>query len=111
MKRSKLRNIFNKKRSSENWQSYKQELICSNILKSTKNTSKHKFNNWWQKLLKAVKPFYTDVCNTSNSVILTEKKNEALNGNKKNPAPLTSISQTLPKSWICVNQQEIYFIN
>ena len=39
MKRSKLRNTFNKKRSSENWQNYKrQRNICSNILKSTKNT-------------------------------------------------------------------------
>ena len=39
MKRSKLRNTFNKKRSSENWQNYKrQRNICSNILKSTKKT-------------------------------------------------------------------------
>ena len=39
MKRSKLRNTFNKKRSSENWRSYKrQRNICSNILKSTKKT-------------------------------------------------------------------------
>ena len=39
MKRSKLRNTFNKKRSSESWRSYKrQRNICSNILKSTKKT-------------------------------------------------------------------------
>ena len=39
MKLSKLRNTFNKKRSSENWQNYKrQHNICSNILKSTKKT-------------------------------------------------------------------------
>ena len=39
MKRSKLRNTFNKKRSSENWQNYKrQRNICSNILKPTKKT-------------------------------------------------------------------------
>ena len=39
MKRSKLRNTFNKKRSSENWQNYKrQRNICSNVLKSTKTT-------------------------------------------------------------------------
>ena len=37
VKRSKLRNIFNKKISSENWQNYKrQRNICSTILKSTK---------------------------------------------------------------------------
>ena len=34
MKRSKLRNTFNKKRSFENWQNHKQQRnICSNILK------------------------------------------------------------------------------
>ena len=39
MKRSKLRNTFNKKRSSENWQNYKRQCnICSNMLKSTKKT-------------------------------------------------------------------------
>ena len=39
MKRSKLRNTFNKKRSSEDWQNYKrQRNIFSNILKSTKKT-------------------------------------------------------------------------
>ena len=39
MKRSKLRNTINKKRSSENWQNYRrQRNICSNIRKSTKKT-------------------------------------------------------------------------
>ena len=39
MKRSKLRNTFNKNRSSENWQNYKRQCnICSNILKSIKKT-------------------------------------------------------------------------
>ena len=39
MKRSKLRNTFNKKISSENWQNYKrQRNICSIILKSSKKT-------------------------------------------------------------------------
>ena len=39
MKRSKLRNSLNKKRSSENWQRCKQQRnICSNILKSAKKT-------------------------------------------------------------------------
>ena len=38
MKQSKLQNTFNKKRSSENWQSFKRQCnICSNVLKSTKN--------------------------------------------------------------------------
>ena len=39
MKRSKLRNTFNKKRSFENLQNYKrQRNIYSNILKLTKKT-------------------------------------------------------------------------
>ena len=39
MRLYKLRNTFNKKRSSENWQNYKQHRnICSNILRSTKKT-------------------------------------------------------------------------
>ena len=39
MKRSKLRNTFNKKNFSENWQSYKrQHNICSNILKPPEKT-------------------------------------------------------------------------
>ena len=39
IKRSKLQNTFNKKRSSENWQNYKRQCnICLNILKSTKKT-------------------------------------------------------------------------
>ena len=87
MKRSKLRNIFNKKRSSENWQSYKrQRNICSNILKSTKKTCFETLNineitdnrQFW----KTVKPFFTDKCKASNNIILTEK-NETLNDNKK----------------------------
>ena len=39
MKRAKLRNIFNKKRSSESWQNYKRlRNIYSNRLKATKKT-------------------------------------------------------------------------
>ena len=38
-KQARLRNIFNKKISSKNWQNYKRQChICSNILKSTKET-------------------------------------------------------------------------
>ena len=87
MKRSKLRNTFNKKRSSENWQNYKRQLnICSNILKSTKKTFIVTLNinriTDNRKLWKIVKPFFTDKCQTSSNIILTEK-NETLNNNKK----------------------------
>ena len=87
MKRSKLRNSFNKKRSSENWQNYKrQRNICSNILKSTKKTFFETLNTNEitdnRKFWKTVKPFFTDKCKTTNNIILTEK-NETLNDNKK----------------------------
>ena len=85
MKRSKLRNTFNKKISSENWQNYKRQRICSNILKSTKKTFFETLNinkiTDNRKFWKTVKPFFTDKCNTTNN-ILTEK-NETLYGNKK----------------------------
>ena len=102
MKRSKLRNTFNKKRSSENWQNYKrQRNICSNILKSTKNTFFETLNineiTDGRKFWKTVKPFFTDKCKTTNNIILTEK-NETINDNKKISTPLTSISQILPKA-------------
>ena len=78
MKRSKLRNTFNKKRSSENWQNYKrQRNICSIILKSTKKTFLEALNineiTDNQKFWKTVKPFFTEKCKTTNIIILTEK--------------------------------------
>ena len=87
MKRSKLRNTFNKERSSENWQNYKrQRNICSNILKSTKKTFFETLNineiTDNRKFWKTVKPFFTDKSKTSNNIILTEK-NKTLNSNKK----------------------------
>ena len=87
MKRSKLQNTFNKKRSSENWRSYKRQCnICSNILKSTKKTFFETLNpneiTDNRKFWKTVKPFFTDKCKTTNNIILTEKY-ETLNDNKK----------------------------
>ena len=77
MKQSKLRNTFNKKRSSENWQNYKrQRNICSNILKSTKKTFFEALNineiTDNRKFRKTVKPFFTGKYKTNN-IILTEK--------------------------------------
>ena len=87
MKRSKLRNTFNKQRCSENWQNYKRQLnICSSILKSTKKTFLENLNinkiTDSKKFWKTVKPFFTDKCKTSNNIISTEKY-ETLNDNKK----------------------------
>ena len=78
MKRSKLRNTFSKKRSSENWQNYKrQRTICSNILKSTKKTFFETLNineiTDTRKFWKTIRPFFTDKYKTTNNIILTEK--------------------------------------
>ena len=100
MKRSKLRNAFSKKRSSENYQIGKwQRNICSNILKSTKKTFLETLNineiTDNRKFWKTVKPFFTDECKTSNNMLLTKK--ETHNDNKKIPTTLTSTLQILPK--------------
>ena len=103
MKRSKLRNTFNKKRSSENWQNYKRQCnICSNILKSTKKIFFETLNineitdnrKFWE----TVKPFLTDKRKTSNNTILTEKM-KLLMITEKLPTPLTSISPILPRKF------------
>ena len=78
MKRSKLQNTFNKKRSSENWQNYKrQQNICSNILNSVKKTYFEALNineiTDNRKFWKTVKSFFTDNCKTANNIILTDK--------------------------------------
>ena len=90
MKQSKLRNTFNKKRSSEIWRSY----ICSNILKSTKKTFFGTLNTNEitdnRKLWKKVKPFF-------QQIILTENKKLTM-ATKKFLTPLTSVSQILPKA-------------
>ena len=86
MKRSKLRNTFNKTRSSENRQNYKrQRNICSNVLKSSKKTFFETLNinemTDNRKFWKTDKPFFTDKCKTTNNVTLTEE-NETLNDKK-----------------------------
>ena len=87
IKRTNLRNTFNKETSSKNWQNYKQQKnICSNILKSTKRNFFGNLNideitdnkKFWETL----KPFFTDKCKTSSNNILM-KKNETFNDNKK----------------------------
>ena len=97
-----LRNAFNKKRSSENWQNYKrQRTICSNILKSAKKIFFETLNineiTDNRKFWKRVKPFFSDKCKTTNNIILTEKMKLSMT-TKKFPTPLTSISQILPKA-------------
>ena len=65
MKRSKLRNKFNKQRNIENWSEYeRQHNLCSNLLKQSK---KRHFNNLSVKYVtknkrfwKTIKPFFTE---------------------------------------------------
>ena len=102
LKRSKLRNTFSKKRSSENWQNYKRQCnICYNTLKSTKKTFFETLNinviTDNRKFWKTVKPFLIDKCKTTNKIILTEKMKLSMT-TKKSTTSLTSISQILLKA-------------
>ena len=81
MKRSKLRNKFNKERDSENWSEYKrQRNLCSNLLKESK---KRHFNNLNMKDItenkqfwKTIKPFFKEKNKTTNNIILTKKRED-----------------------------------
>ena len=77
MKRSKLRNKFNKERNAKYWSDYKQQRnLCSNLLKESK--ARHIINlnvkdvtenkHFW----KTIKTFFTDKTTSSNNMILTE---------------------------------------
>ena len=77
MRRSKLRNKFNKERNSKNWSNYQQQQnYCLNLLKESQA---HHFNNLSVKdvtenkrFWKTVKPFFTDITKNSNNIILPE---------------------------------------
>ena len=78
MVRSKLRNEFNKSRTSENWKKYKQQRNkCLSILKVTKTNY---FNNLNPKVItdnkkfwSAVKPIFSDKGRAMNTIALYEK--------------------------------------
>ena len=78
MVRSKLRNEFNKSRTSENWKKYKQQRNkCLSILKGTKTNY---FNNLNPKVItdnkkfwSAVKPLFSDKSKAMNTIVLYEK--------------------------------------
>ena len=79
MVRFKLRNEFNKSRTSENWKKYKQQRNkCLSILKGTKS---YYFNNLNPKVItdnkkfwSAVKPLFLDKSKTMNTIVLYEKE-------------------------------------
>ena len=86
MKRSKLRNKFNKERNIENWSEYKrQRNLCSNLLKQSK---KRHFNSLNvndiaenKKFWKTIKPFFTAKNKTTTNIILT-KNNQTVREDK-----------------------------
>ena len=76
MKRSKLRNKFNKERNIENWSEYKcQRNLCSNLLKQSKKRHFNSLNvndvTENKKFWKTIKPFFTEKSKTTTNIILT----------------------------------------
>ena len=86
MKRSKLRNKFNKERNIENWSEYKrQRNLCSNLLKQSK---KRHFNSLNvndiaenKKFWKTIKLFFTAKNKATANIILT-KNNQTVREDK-----------------------------
>ena len=77
MKRSKLKNKYNKNRNSENWSFYKkQRNYCVSLLRKTKKTYFEKLNlkeigdnkTFW----KTAWPYFSDKDNKSSKIILAE---------------------------------------
>ena len=84
---SKLRNIFNKNRNSENWCKYMRERnLCLNLSRKTKKSF---YENLVEKqvsdnkvFLKNVKAFFSDKCANSSKIASTEKNSIAVDENK-----------------------------
>ena len=103
MIRSRLRNNYNKNRTSENWKKYKtQRNICTNLLKKTKTNyfetidAKDITDN--KRFWNTIKPFISEKSKSSNKVILVE--NDEIIKNKKDIANtmnshFTNISKSL----------------
>ena len=78
MTRSKLKNIYTKKRSNENWDKYKkQRNFCVKLLRKTKQDY---FNNIdiksvsdTKKIWKTIKPYISNKELNSNKIVLSEK--------------------------------------
>ena len=79
MKRSKLKNKYNKKRNYENWSLYKnQRNYCLSLLRKTKKAGFEKLNikeigdnkTFW----KTVRPYFSDKDNKSSKITLVENK-------------------------------------
>ena len=86
MKRSKLRNKFNKERNIENWSEYKrQRNLCSNLLKQSKKRHFNSLNvnditenkEFW----KTINLSFTEKNKTTTNIILT-KNNQTIKEDK-----------------------------
>ena len=86
MYKSKLKNIYNKKRTNNNWANYKkQRNFCVNLLRKTKTdyfqNLKTRDLSDSRKFWKIIKSYFTNTGLNSNKLLLKEKGN--LISNKK----------------------------
>ena len=80
MHRSKLKNIYNKKRTNDNWANYaKQRNFCVNLLRKTKKDYFHNLSirdlSDNRKFWKTIEPHFTNKRLTSNKLLFKEKGN------------------------------------
>ena len=79
MHRSKLKNIYNKKRTNDNWANYKkQRNFCVNLLRKTKTDYFQNLNirdlSDNRKFWKTITPYFTNKGLNSNKLLLKEKE-------------------------------------
>ena len=86
MKRSKLKNNFNKKKCNENWRLYKkQRNLCNKIKRKVKQSYFHELSNnpnpkdFW----KTMKPFITDKGSYTNDDYMLEEDGNIIRDDKK----------------------------
>ena len=77
MRRSRLKNIYNRTRSPENWNNYKKQCnFCVDLLKKTKRSYFEQINikdiSDNKKFWKTIKPFFINKGLNSNKLMLIE---------------------------------------
>ena len=80
MHRSKFKNIYNKKRTNDNWANYvKQRNFCVNLLRKTKKDYFHNLSirdlSDNRKFWKTIEPHFTNKRLTSNKLLIKEEGN------------------------------------
>ena len=84
MHRSKFKNIYNKKRTDDNWINYKKQMnFCVNLLRKTKKDYFQNLNIldlfYNRKFWKTIKPYFNNKGLNSSKLLPIEKGNIALN--------------------------------